>query len=372
MTRSERPPRPRTLLYTLRELWPPRFEQRTDYLTLAEPPARLIDEDGRYRPGWYPAFEGELNVDQVRAGGRRFQRWFHLHFDTDRYFVVTNIAHLNLGGNVALLVLDKETGEFYEAAETRMLWRNQIRVDAGCRRFDDGATGSFVELSADGQTVRFHIICGGLGFRGVAKALFQRPYVQCTQYHRGTGSLQWWGNLVIEKAALTLESEVISLPSGAWGGYDRTVGHRRPVQNWNWVAAIGCGVDAETGEPVSYALSAATDQSRALPRADVAKHSLWIDGEQHKLPELRFEYEITDAETRDTSAWRLRCESTRGAVDLTIEPRFRRRERKRTPLLYDVDFNQYYGDLRGRVGAGGRTVIIEDGFALAEDAWLVM
>ena len=88
--------------------------------------------------------------------------------------------------------------------------------------------------------------------------------------------------------------------------------------------------------------------------------------------ELRFEYEITAAETRDTSAWRLRCASTRGAVDLTIEPRFRRRERKRTPLLYDVDFNQYYGDLRGRLGAGGRTVIIEDGFALAEDAWLVM
>ena len=370
--RSKRTQRPRTLLHTLRRLSTPRFEQRTDYMKLATPPEQLIGPDGRYRAGWYDSFDGELNVDQADAGGRRFQRWFHLHFDSDRYFVVTNIAHLNLGGNVALLVLDKETGEFHEAADTRMLWRNKIAVDDRCRRFDDPHTGSWVELSPDETTVRFRVACDGLAFEGVAKAIFERPYVQCTRYHRGNGSLQWWGNLSLETGRLFLNGAEITLPADTWGGYDRTIGHRRPVQNWNWVATIGRGVDTQTGEPVSYALSAATDQAQALPIANAAKNSLWIDGAHYKLPELMFDYEITDPASRDTGTWHLTCDGAQGSVDLTIEPRFRRRETKQTPLLYDVDFNQYYGDLRGRVRAGGREVTIEGGFALAEDAWLVM
>lgn len=372
MTRSTRSSRKKSLLYTLRRWRTPRFRQETDYLKLVAPPERLVGPDGRYRAGWYPHFDGELNVTDADTGGRRFQRWFHLHFDSERYFIVSNIAHLNLGGNVALLVLDKDTGEFFEAAETRMLWRNGITVDANCRRFDDAHTGSWVELSPDEQTVRFRIACAKLSFEGVAHAVFERPYVQCTRYHRGNGSLQWWGNLAIETAHLVLNGSRVELPEGTLGGYDRTIGHRRPVQNWNWVATIGRGVDAETGAPVSYALSAATDQALALPIANAAKNSLWIDGVHYKLPELSFDYEITDAERWDTGHWRLTCSSGQEAIDLVIEPRFRRREQKQTPLLYDVDFNQYYGELRGRVRAGGREVVIHEGFALAEDAWLVM
>jgi len=341
-------------------------------MELSTPPDRLIGPDGRYRAGWYPHFDGTLNVSQADTGGRRFQRWFHLHFDTDRYFIVTNIAHLNLGGNVALLVLDKQTGAFYEAADTRMLWRNGISVDAHCRRFEDRHTGSWVALSSDEATVQFRIAAEGILFEGVAKAIFERPYVQCTRYHRGNGSLQWWGNLALETGRLVLNDTEISLPAGTMGGYDRTIGHRRPIQNWNWVATIGRGIDATTGASVPYALSAATDQSQALPIANAAKNSLWIDGVHYKLPELAFAYDIQDPVSRDTGHWRLTCESTRGTVDLTIKPRFRRREQKRTPLLYDVDFNQYYGELDGRVSAGGREIVIEGGFALAEDAWLVM
>ncbi|MEL6182222.1 MAG: DUF2804 family protein, partial [Myxococcota bacterium] len=163
----------------------------------------------------------------------------------------------------------------------------------------------------------------------------------------------------------------IDLPVGTLGAYDRTVGHRRPIQNWNWLAAVGQGRDTATDEPVVVSLIASTDQERARPRVVAHKNNVWIDGQHLKLPEMRFDYTVHDPKTWDTGPWTLTSHSSKGTLDLTFLPEYRRREQPRIPLLTDVDFNQYYGYLSGQITALGRTVAVDGMFGLVEDSWMV-
>lgn len=342
-----------------------------DYLTQRPAPAKLIRDDGTYDGGWFDAVPAELNLQDSSAFELAFQRWFHLSFETETHFVVLNIAHLGKAGNTAVLVCDKRSGEFHHASLTRILRGNDIEVGPRAGHFSDPDTGSFITVSDDDEVVRFSVIADGLVAVGVARRVLGPPLIQATAFHRGRGSFQRYGNLVIEHGTLVLGDRILTLPAGTLGSFDRTMGHQRGQQSWNWVAAVGRGRDQATGERVRLGIQIARDRPLARPVVIAQKYAVWTADALYKIPDAVFDYTIDDPETREsTSPWRI-CTPDPGEtwVDLTFTPRFHRWEH-RFLWLMKVDFSQYYGDLTGRVRVGGRTYQLEPMFAVTEESLL--
>jgi len=333
------------------------------YGELRPPPPRLV-EAGEYVGGWYPAWEAPLDLSGSRAPANRVQRWFHVQLTDRRFFVVINLADLGRGGNHALLVLDRHTGRFHEHSVTRLrvpleglLRRERVRASPDHRVFSDPPTGSFVAQSPDDTELELAVHAGPLHVHAHA-TLEAEAAVQVSAYPRGFGSLQWWGNLRLEEGLLQLGRETHRLQPGSPGAYDRTVGHRRRVQHWNWLCCNG--VATSDGREVPVAIHAARDRERATPRRDVQKCFVWIDGRLHKGRGLRFEYDVLEA------PWRIAFEG----ADLRLEPSRHRHEHRRIPGLLHVDFHQLYGALSGTLEHEGCTYTLRDAFAVAEQSFL--
>jgi len=336
------------------------------YVDMNPSPTRLIDDDGEYIPGWFEDFRGELNTGASRARWTPLQSWFHVQFVSATHLVVANIADLRLGGNVALLVLDRDTGQLCHGARTRLLWRNGIRHCEAYRTFEDPDTGSRLSIDERLQRVEIDMTVGGLRLVGQARAIFDRPFVQTTSYGGGRGTLQWWGCLEVEEMSLVVDGSERAIPPGTLGLYDRTLGHRRSRQNWNWLAAIGETVDGER-----FAIQAAQDRGRAAPLRTIHKAPMWLDGELlTPSSEAKFTYAPPPGPDEVTGDWAIDLGEAPGrSASLTFRPAVRRRERTRLPGVLRADFNQYYGELSGVV-RGRREVELRGVFAVAEDSFL--
>ncbi len=341
-----------------------------DYMVRRGPPPTLVDASGVYQPGWLAAVPERINPQDSSAFDLAFQRWFHVSFDTERYFVVLNIAHLAKAANTAVLVADKRSGEFHHASLTRVLRANDVEVGPRARHFHDGDTGSFMTMSEDDQTLVFSVRVDDLAVMGEAKLSLGPPLIQVTRFHRGRGSFQLYGNLEVVHGAMAIDGEVVALEPGCLGLFDRTMGHQRGQQHWNWLAASGPARCEDTGEEVVIGLQVARDRERARPMVEARKYAVWTPHGLFKVPEAQFEYEILDDKSRESSDWRVTSPGCRDSFfDLTFSPRFHRRERKYLWLM-NADFNQYYGELTGRVRAGERTYAIDGLFAVTEESLL--
>ena len=343
------------------------------YTALKPGPDTLIGADERYRAGWFERFDGDFNFQDTRALPISFQGWVHLSLDTPEHFIVLNLADLGKAGQTALLVADKQSRAFRHAAETRMFGRNQVVLSDSYRRFQDGATHSMVATDASHQHWRFSVHAEDVHLVGTATRVGGPPLTQVTRFQRMRGSLQRFGNLAIEHAVLSIGDRVIPIPSGTLGTFDHTVGHQRGLQNWNWLAAVGMARCHETGEESLLGVQVAKDRPLARPVVQSQKYAVWVNDQLFKIPSAHFSYGYTDAEAKETGPWRIHSteEGTDPArwLDLHFQPHFHRRER-RSVVLVDADFNQYYGDLSGRVRAGGKTWIVEDFFAVCEESLL--
>jgi catechol 2,3-dioxygenase-like lactoylglutathione lyase family enzyme len=342
-----------------------------DYLSQRPPPGRLIREDGTYDAGWFDAVPTQLNFQDSSAFEISFQRWFHLSFETPQHFLVLNIAHLGKAGNTAVLVCDKETGNFETASLTHILGANEIQVGPRAAHFHDPDSGSFVRVSDIDEAVEFSLCAEGLAVVGMARRILGPPLIQATGFQRGRGSFQRYGNLEIVHGTLAIRDRVLPLPAGSLGSFDRTMGHQRGLQNWNWLAAVGHAVNESNGQGCRLGIQVARDRDQARPVVVARKYAVWTEDVLHKVPEAVFEYTIDDLESRDSaSPWRITspgCKET--WLDLTFTPRFHRREH-RFLWLMKADFNQYYGDLSGRVRVGGQTYLLDPMFAVTEESLL--
>jgi len=352
---------------------PSELEDDADYLTMVPGPDRLIGANERYNAGWFDRFDGVLNLADTRALPRALQAWVHLSIDTPDHFIVLNLAELGKAGQTAVLVADKKTGAFRHAAETRMFALNQVVLEPGFRHFKDGATGSMVRTDTDHSHWSFSVHAEDVHLVGSAKRVGGPAFTQVTRFQRMRGSLQRYGNLEIEHAILSIGDRIIPIPSGTLGTFDHTVGHQRGIQNWNWVASVGRARCEETGEVGLLGIQVAQDRPLARPVVRSMKHVVWVDDQLFKIPSAGFEYSYTNADEKETGPWRIR--STEGGpdtdrwLDLTFTPHFHRRERK-SVVLVDADFNQYYGTLTGRIGLADRTWVLEDFFAVCEESLL--
>lgn len=315
------------------------------YTDRVDPPARLIEE-GRYVPGWYTRAPEILDLDRSTAPSIARQAWIYVHFDTERFFVVANIAHLGVAGNTAVLFVDKQTGAISEHSVTRVGPRNRIAVGRRAARLEDPQTGSFIAVDAQ-MGVTFSVHAGAHHFTGRARARFADPFVQSTRYHGGHGTLQWWGALTLEHGTYAGPSGVSSLPAGAAGVMDRTLGHRPSLQAWNWLAVAGV-----TEEGVPYSLQLARDRPMARPQVAHGKAIAWLGDRLFKIPGLRFV---------PGPSWTIEGEE----LSLRFRPRFDRDE-STDKVVYRAAFRQFYGEVEGTL-SGHR---IAGDFAVVEDSLL--
>ena len=344
-----------------------------DYAQMTDAPDGVIGPDGGYRPGWFASAPDALNLEaNAQAGWRRLHRWFFIHFDSADYFVGANLIDLRLGGNVGLVVLDKRTGDFTTKSATGLLLNNGITISSDGRCFSDLKTSSTIRISSDDTALDFRIAVDGLVFEGRARALFDRPFVQSTRLSEHLGALQLWGNLMLEEATLTLPGRAPVKMADLYGCYDRSMGHRRLVENWNWIAACGPAT-APDGESVDFALHAALDRPGARPQVDGQKYALWLGDHFVKLPELQFDYDYVDAKALSTTAWRIHSPADhRVWIDLTFTPGHHRRDAHAIPLLFEVDHSQYFGALSGTVSVDGVAYRVDGVFATTEDSMMVV
>lgn len=346
---------------------PERLDLDVDYLTCRPSPPALIDADGHYAGGWFEDWSGRLNLGDTDALDIAFHRFFHLTLNAPRHFLVWNIADFRRAGNIALLVADKETGVFEKSSAQLLFPSNTIRVDASMQRFEDPASRSFLRVDPDG-TIHFSMHCEHLHLSGVAETAVGPPFVQCTRFHRGRGSLQWYGAMRLRFGTLTLGDQVWHLPEGCLGTTDRTVGHQRGLQHWSWLASAGRARSLETGRETQIGIQVHKDGPRARPRVDSRKQIVWLDGRVTKVPTASFQYSRNAA--GESSPWII--ESDPGEESwfrLHLDPRFHRREESHGWLVA-ADFHQYYGPLTGQVRVFGETFELIDHFAVAEDSLL--
>ena len=338
-----------------------------DYLHRRPGPTRLIGSDGHYNAGWFEHFEGQLNLQDSDALDLSFQRWFHLSFDGPQHFIVCNLANLTRASNCALLVVDKRTGAFEHVSLTHLRPGDTVRHDDALRHFHDDETGSFLRTSADLSTVHVCMRTEHLSFVARAKHALGPPLIQCTRFQRGRGVLQWYRILQVETGLLAIGDRVFQVPAGTLGCSDRTVGHMRGIQAWNWVAAVGWARELATGQRVRLGIQIAKDRDHARPMVLAKKYAIWLEDSLHKLPSAQFRYELLDEDNR-TGPWRIVSEGDQ-ALELDFEPRYHRRE-ERHLMLVNADFNQYYGTLSGRVTVDGRAFELEPCFAVTEQSLL--
>lgn len=344
-----------------------------DYLHMKPGPDSLIGDDGRYQAGWFARFDGDINFSETSALRRSLQVWHHLAFDLPDQFVVVNLADLAKAGQTAILIADKKSGAIRHAAVTRLFARNQVRASDGFHTLTDLATGSFVTTDADHDRWRFSIHAEDVHLIGTARRVGGPAFTQVTRFHRMRGSLQRYGNLMVERAMLSVGDTVHTVPPGTLGTFDHTIGHQRGLQNWNWIACVGRAYCEESGAATVLGLQVARDRALARPRVDSHKTVVWVDHQLHKIPSAGFAYDYTDEQAKETGPWTVRSapEDLDGDrwLDLSFEPRFHRRERK-SVVLVDADFNQYYGAVSGRVRIGDRTWRVPETFAVTEESQL--
>ncbi|MEL6350062.1 MAG: DUF2804 family protein, partial [Myxococcota bacterium] len=292
----------------------------------------------------------------------------HLCIETQTHFIVCNLADLGRAGNVALLVVNKETGDFHHRSKHRIFPRNTLQVDNRVERFTDPESGSFVTI--DRQRVRFAIHLDELHIIGEATLALGPPLVQVTRFQRGRGSLQWYGILQVVHGTLQIGGDVSPLPVGALGTYDRTAGHQRGLQNWNWIATVGTATHSTLGsQPVGIQI--ARDRDLAHPRVEGKKNVVWMNDQLVKIPDVSFGYDYTDPEAKETGPWQIQspADQTDDRFDLTFTPRHHRRE-KRGGVLINVDFNQYYGEVSGDIVIHGERWTLQPTFAVCEESLL--
>jgi hypothetical protein len=342
---------------------------RSVYHQPIKPPRNLIDPEGDYQYGWFKNFDGTVDVDKARAPQRRLKYWFHLHFDTETHLVTANIAHMGILGNTSIVIVNKQDGTSTHANKTRWLWRNRITQSGGCADIKDLESDSFISQDANGE-VHFQLVVDNTILKGHATASLGPPFIQCTRYRHGFGTIQWWGNLTIKNATLTCDDTVLLVPPGTVLGFDRTIGHRPRKQEWNWLSAHGHTQGRES-QSQFFSLQVAVDHLHSSETHPPNKFNLWLGRSLYKFEHAKF---MRSPGSLDNSEWTIVAKGTGAAQSLnaTFNPVWRRRERQGVAQLFGGDFNQLYGPLRGTFTVNGQTHSFEVPFAIVEDSVMAL
>ena len=340
----------------------------TDYQQIQPSPAKMIDQ-GKYVAGWFESFDGQFNVKDAGPGAGRLSSWLHVTFDTPTHFVGAHLADMAIAGHAAVLIVEKERSIAHDRSKKSILWKKKMRIDENFSRFEELRSGSMIAMTSTGG-VELDVKASGLRLQAKAEPAFCAPFVQTTAQPGAKGSLQWWGNLRLVEGVATKDGERIDLPAGALGAYDRTIGHRASIQNWNWLSTSGVATSVDTGKMVPFSMQMSKDGPRSRPPVDGHKTTTWVGDTMLKLPPITFDYERKGTDN-ETGPWTITSvQELDSGMNLVFTPRFKRREMGAIPMVYQADFNQYYGVVNGEFWTSEGRYRVEDVFALTEDSYL--
>ena len=348
------------------------------YLERRESPSTIVDSRGVYRGGWYESFTGAFNQSAAAGNAYNLKSWLHVNIDDPRYYVVFQMVRTDFAGNIAVIVTDKQTGEFHSEDLVQMFSKS-LTCDPAVTTLSDPETGSSMSL-VDGK-LEFDVKANGLRVKGKATEFLQPPLTQIHRFHDGYGALGVWGNVRLDEGTITIAGQEKTLTPGSLGLYDRTVGHQRTTLHWNYVATSGRARSRATGEVRTFAVQGAIDLPRSRPLANTRNHGFWVEGRFAKVEELRFEYETLEG-GKDFGPWHVFTPLASGRtarVDLTISPPpgfeklFHRRNQSADLWIVERDFHQIYGVVTGTLELDGVTWDVEpNAWALAEQALVVL
>jgi hypothetical protein len=367
------------LLVTFAACAPASVDPSVDrYLEQRPSPDGIVDAQGRYQGGWYKTFTGAFNEDRASGNAYNLKKWLHVNVDDPRYYVVVQMVRTDFAGNIAVVVTDKQTGEF-KSEDVVQMFSQSLTADAAVTTLVDPSTGSHMTL-VDGA-LDFDVNANGLRVRGKGHEVLTPPYVQISRFTDGYGALGIWGNIELDEGAVTVGGVESALTAGSLGLYDRTVGHQRTTLNWNYLATSGRARNRATGELRPFSVQGAVDRPRCDPVVLTQNHGFWLGDRFTKVEELRFDYD-TDAKTHEFGPWHIFTPEAPGRTaraDLTLTPPagferlFHRRNQSSDLWIVERDFHQVYGLVQGTLELDGAVWDIEPGtWALAEEALVIL
>ena len=354
---------------------PESFDTSADqYMTLREGPDALINEEGIYNGGWFDSFDGVINPEDSIGAAGAFKGWLHFNLANDDYAVTGHLADLNTAGNAAISVVDLATGESWTASTREAFGDNKMVIAEDFSEITNDNDGSYLRVVDEGATLEFDIQSYDMNIRGSLQSTGADRYIQVTRYHDGYGILQWYEQVEVVEATVTLEDDsTLILPTGMRGTTDRMAGHRRTHQQWNWIASTGTATRESDGATVEVAMSMTDDQDGARPQVPSQKYAIWIDDQLHKVPSLEFDYTVLDEDTRETSDWTIASdEGDSDRVDLSFVPSVQRRDRAGYLWFYFTDYIAYSGELTGTITIGDEVYTLDPMTAIVEDATLTL
>lgn len=342
------------------------------YLVQRPGPEALVDGDGNYVGGWWSDWTGEINPEDASGRAGALKGWYHFSFNTPDYYIVTNLADLNSAANTALLVVDKQTGEFHNESLRYAFGANEIKVSAEWDEFENPPDGSYSRDDGAG-TYSWGIFTDTMSFEGTARTRGEE-FIQTTRSVDGYGWLQRYPNLEInEGTTLDLGDGPIKIPPGSLGLADWTVGHRSTLQYWNWLSSNGYATDS-AGDEVFVSLQIAKDQEGSDPVVTALKYGAWVGDDLFKFADVEFDYEYLDEETGETGPWHIYTpDGVEGdTFDVTFTPLWMRNEAVDFLWYVHTDLRQHYGTISGTMVREGETYTLTDLFALVEDSLLIL
>ena len=344
------------------------------YMEQRPGPDALIDENGRYAGGWYTNFDGVINPEDSVGADNAFKGWLHFNLANEDYSVTGHLADLRTAGNATLSVVSLETGQVWSESTREAFGDNRMVIADDFSEIRNDNDGSYLRVSEDGLSVDIDIRAHEMRFEGTLQSTGADRFIQVTRYHDGYGILQWFEQVEVLEATLTLQDgSCIELPAGMRGTTDRMAGHRRTHQNWNWIAGLGTVVRESDGAEVTIAMSMSEDQEGARPQVDAQKYAVWVDSDLYKISSLEFDYTLLDETTRETSDWTIYSDADdANGVDLVFVPLAQRRDLAGYLWFYFTDYNAYIGELTGTVRIEGETYVLDPMITIVEDALLTL
>lgn len=328
-------------------------------MTLAPPPARLVDEAGAVEAfGMFDGAIGDVNLADARLQGRRgalgrlrLKQWQHIavvHPEAALTFAIVHAGYLRMAWVQAI---DRATGEAFEhhwqspwldVKLARSLWddrcslrtdaasievhneldrkRHGIEIDVPTKRKRPSVTAS-LEVSAQSTPLVVSLPLG----RG--RAMYSHKVV-----HPVSGSFSFG------------ERSFVCDPASTFAIFDVHKAHYPRHTWWNWATFVGRSGDRIVG--LNLTKNVVVDDA-------LHENAVWLDGELSLLGPARFELPNHGPWTMGTAD---------GRTQLRFEPQGERREALRAVVVESV-FRQKFGRFTGHVG----DVVIDEAFGLVED-----
>lgn len=340
----------------------------------AAPPRRLV-EAGEFQFGTFDGAIDAVNpLDARRPFGvplprwverLRLKEWQACQLSDGRFFVLVALFDAKIMGLAQVKVFDRQSGERH--LFERVVWPRSLHLASGLGRSESwyrgrGARIAFRNRLADGALALELDVAPSSSFPGIrgevlARPAGHQPLVVAMPFAANRGMYSHKAIVPAEGELEIAGRRVRFEPASSHLLVDDHKGFYPYVMQWDWVIAAGFG---RGGRRIGLNLT----RNQALDPERYNENCLWVDGEAHLLPAVRF----TRTGCGVGDRWDVRDRSGRVEVSFEIEAEGRVAIQA---LVARSDYHGPFGRLSGRViDDAGNAVPVDGLFGMGERFWL--